>query len=583
MTVLRSREISPSKIPPKKTLKTPTDLQPSTPSKNDLPSLPPPSAAAAAAIPLPYRRRRTPRFAVAEAPILNPAENSRRSTNRSDGGVGDDDDDDDDRTVKRRIDDAIVTAVPEGSSERRLTREEKGKEVLVGDAPLEAVGVGSDTDGLDGSAAAEVEDDEMMEAAVAAAAVEVENSRRRYHYHSYSMNQQRLEIFRAIAKRSSTKFALFNRHDEEEEEEAEEEAVEEEEEEKGWPGPFSTVERIMEDQELLKAKGLSLGPKRDDQVMKIDWSPLSAGRVCRTAPPSLLSLSMRVLANNAGEIETLRGVPDVMRHKLSQLLCRSRRMDCRFLRLLFEDRPSEVRVEDSSWISEEQLYDILSSFDSRCLKGLSSVLEELYIDDCQSVDAMMILPVLKKLKNLEVLSVARVERVCDKFIRELVSACGLSIKALVLEDCRNLTVASIKAIGEKCSNLRALDISKLHKLRDVALQHLANGCRTISELKLCGLAISDESVAAYIEASGESLVELSLNSVKEVLDLSFCREMTDEALGLIVDSCSNLVMLKLFGCSQVTDVFLDGHSNSAVKITGPKSCPILEHTDLSDF
>ncbi|KAK1288688.1 hypothetical protein QJS10_CPB19g01879 [Acorus calamus] len=564
MTVLRSREISPSNIPPKKPLKTPTNLQPSTPSKDDPPSLPPPSAAA---IPLPFRRRRTPRFTVAEAPILNPAENNRRSENRSDGGVGDDDD----RSVKRRIDDAIVTAVPEGSSERRLTREEKGKEVLVG----EAVGVGSDTDGLDGSAAAEVEDDEMMEAAVAAAAVEMENSRRRY---SYSMNQQRLEIFRAIAKRSSTKFALFNRHDEEEEEETEEE----EEEEKDWPGPFSTVERIMEDQELLKAKGLSLGPKRDDQVMKINWSPSSASRVRRTAP-SLLSLSMRVLANNAGEIETLRGVPDVMRHKLSQLLCRSRRMDCRFLRLLFEDRPSEVRVEDSSWVSEEQLYDILSGFNSSCLKGLSSVLEELYIDDCQSVDAMMILPVLKKLKNLEVLSVARVERVCDKFIRELVSACGLSIKALVLEDCRNLTVASIKAIGEKCSNLRALDISKLHKLRDVALQHLANGCRTISELKLCSLALSDKSVAAYIEASGESLIELSLNSIKEVLDLSFCREMTDEALGLIVDSCSNLVMLKLFGCSQVTDVFLDGHSNSAVKITGPKSCPILEHTDRSDF
>jgi DNA repair protein RAD7 len=37
----------------------------------------------------------------------------------------------------------------------------------------------------------------------------------------------------------------------------------------------------------------------------------------------------------------------------------------------------------------------------------------------------------------------------------------------------------------------------------------------------------------------------------EVLDLSFCRELTNEALGLIVDSCSSLKMLKLFGCTQV--------------------------------
>jgi hypothetical protein len=35
------------------------------------------------------------------------------------------------------------------------------------------------------------------------------------------------------------------------------------------------------------------------------------------------------------------------------------------------------------------------------------------------------------------------------------------------------------------------------------------------------------------------------------LDLSFCRNMDDNALGLIVDSCSSLKTLKLFGCSQV--------------------------------
>lgn len=40
------------------------------------------------------------------------------------------------------------------------------------------------------------------------------------------------------------------------------------------------------------------------------------------------------------------------------------------------------------------------------------------------------------------------------------------------------------------------------------------------------------------------------------LDLSFCREMTDEALGLIVDSCSSLRFLKLFGCTQVGVVFI---------------------------
>jgi len=97
---------------------------------------------------------------------------------------------------------------------------------------------------------------------------------------------------------------------------------------------------------------------------------------------------------------------------------------------------------------------------------------------------------------------------------------------------------------------------------------------------------SDEAVSQYLEESGGCLTELMLNNVKKVgdltalaisrkcsvlleaLDLSFCRELTDEALGLIVDSCPSLRILKLFGCTQVTDLFLKGHSNTSVKIVG---------------
>lgn len=111
---------------------------------------------------------------------------------------------------------------------------------------------------------------------------------------------------------------------------------------------------------------------------------------------------------------------------------------------------------------------------------------------------------------------------------------------------------------------------------------------------------SDEAVAAFVETSGGSLVELSLNNVKKVsvslsplshhaqqsiessclsrnntsvlcfqvghntalalakfseklqiLDVSWCRDMSDNALGYIVDSCSSLKVLKVFGCTQV--------------------------------
>lgn len=64
-----------------------------------------------------------------------------------------------------------------------------------------------------------------------------------------------------------------------------------------------------------------------------------------------------------------------------------------------------------------------------------SVLRELYLDDCQSIDAMLTLPALKKLEQLEVLSLARIENVCDEFIREFISIRGHNMKELVLTDC----------------------------------------------------------------------------------------------------------------------------------------------------
>lgn len=67
--------------------------------------------------------------------------------------------------------------------------------------------------------------------------------------------------------------------------------------------------------------------------------------------------------------------------------------------------------------------------------SLGSVLQELYIDDCQNMDPMAILPALKRLQQLQVLSVAGILKVCDNFVKEFLVACGHNMKALILSDC----------------------------------------------------------------------------------------------------------------------------------------------------
>ena len=67
--------------------------------------------------------------------------------------------------------------------------------------------------------------------------------------------------------------------------------------------------------------------------------------------------------------------------------------------------------------------------------SLGSVLRELYLDRCLRIDVMVMLPALKKLEQLEVLSLAGLEAVCDEFIGEFISICGHNMKELILADC----------------------------------------------------------------------------------------------------------------------------------------------------
>lgn len=61
------------------------------------------------------------------------------------------------------------------------------------------------------------------------------------------------------------------------------------------------------------------------------------------------------------------------------------------------------------------------------------------------------------------------------------------------------------------------------------------------------LGLSDNFQVA--QNTAVSLARLSRNL--HYLDLSWCRNLTNEALGLIVDGCLSLKVLKLFGCTQV--------------------------------
>ncbi|VFQ97766.1 unnamed protein product [Cuscuta campestris] len=428
------------------------------------------------------------------------------------------------------------------------------------------------------------------------------------------------------------------------------------------PGPFSDALKTIRERCLKKSA---------QQLIVWRGRQNTSDNISAPLVPSLQDLSLKTLLKNAYALVSLDCVPDILRRKIVDLLCDARKMNSRLFGLLLQGSPTEIRVKDCSWLTEDDFSKSFGDFDGQnllvlqldlcgqCLldhvldktllrsshrlpklgilslrgacrmsddglrllvaeapilqsidlgqcsllthsciniisKSLCSSLKELRINECQRIDAMQIISGLKNLKHLEVLSVAGIQTICDQFVCQMLPACGQNLKELDLADCENLTDCSLKAIGGACADLLSLNISNLHKLTDVGLQFLANGCRSIQRLVLRCNSFSDEAIAAYLEASGQSLEELSLNNCSKVgpstalslakcsiklyyLDLSWCRRVTDDSLGVIVDSCISLKLLKLFGCTQITSTFINGHSNSLVQIVGLPMTPILDH------
>ncbi|XP_019191582.1 PREDICTED: uncharacterized protein LOC109186126 [Ipomoea nil] len=553
---------------------------------------------------------------------------------------------------------------------RRLSRNEKGKGVVIdSDLSKDFCTLNKDSGSkVETSHAAEHEATQHGEQ-IKESTVNVTNAERGYR-----------KQFKDIAKRSAPRFAHFSSQGEGNL--VVDEAVRDNQPPKevleDWPGPFSTAMKIIQDREKNMHKQTETGSVPERMVAPLLWNPKkdTQPNQRRKVVPLLRDLCMHALVKNADGVTSLDCIPDVLKHELCHLLCDSRKMNCHFLGLLTSGSPTEIRLTDCSWLTEElfvnsfercgtgnltvlqldqcgrclpdytllatlarlpnslpalttislkaacRLSDIgltalvssapslrsinlsqcslLSSNGIKCLSdSLGSVLKELYLDDCEAIDCSLVLPFLLKLEHLEVLSVAGIPEVCDDFVIEFVTRHGHNMRELVLKDCKKLTDRSVKAVAESCPRLCAIDLSNLCGLTDYSIGYLANGCRALHKLKLCRNAFSDEAIAAYLETSGKWLKELSLNNIKKVshntamsvaehcrnlvsLDVSWCRNLTDEALGLIADSCLSLEVLKVFGCTQITKVFLDGHSNPQVKIIGMKLTPVMEHLSFAD-
>lgn len=185
------------------------------------------------------------------------------------------------------------------------------------------------------------------------------------------------ERFRDFARRNASRFAHFSSRDELDGHAPDVATLPESSNRiEDWPGPFSTAMKIIKDRECNRNGGRHGASTDKSEAVELKWSPKSQ-EFCKHQKqvPLLQDICLSILSKNASAIASLDFVPDAMRHKICWSLCDSRRMDCHFLELLVRDTPTEIRLRDCSWLSEEQFVKIFEGCDTSKLMVCFFVIE----------------------------------------------------------------------------------------------------------------------------------------------------------------------------------------------------------------
>ena len=186
-------------------------------------------------------------------------------------------------------------------------------------------------------------------------------------------------------------------------------------------------------------------------------------------------------------------------------------------------------------------------------------LESISLDGLVDVgDDMLIEGAMSNLKSLKSISMAQCKGISDKGLSAL-WAQHPNLERVILDEC-DVSSVSLMTLAEDCPNLSFLSLKRCEKVTDSAIMFMAEHC-SLQKLYLTG-------VSQLSGASLECLVHKCSKSLEE-LDISWCRDIPEKAVGYLCDSCPFLKRLIVWGCTQLQSKFLGHfHLNHNLQIIG---------------
>lgn len=220
-------------------------------------------------------------------------------------------------------------------------------------------------------------------------------------------------------------------------------------------------------------------------------------------------------------------------------------------------------------------------------------LHSLSLQCCQKLTADQLRPLASLSGRLTQLHLDHTIQLTDDVLAEILAAVGPGLTHLGLSGCERLGDAGVAAVAAHCRGLAHLRLGGLYGVAKPSYELLfgaevgAGACLALASLSLGGAyAVDDDILDRVARAGAGRLRALELDSVADLtdatilslskhckhsleqLDISFCRGITDQGLGHLVDHCRMLKEITIWGCTQITDVFLQKHSNPHLLISG---------------
>ncbi|XP_028751453.1 uncharacterized protein LOC114711251 [Neltuma alba] len=422
--------------------------------------------------------------------------------------------------------------------QRRFSREEKGKRVLDNGDLFRNVfhechfGLESESINLI--------DIENLDASHLACNVALQYEKQWRNADRASRRRELMENFRDIAKAYAAHFARFTPA--EKDVHASTKAnIENEIEE--WSGPFSTATKTIRNRGM-KSRQMSCNSS-ENLPASINWAPRSNQEQirARVSAPSLQELCLDLLAKNADAIVSLENVPDALKHQLCQLVCDSRKMNSRFLELLLTGSPTEIRLSDCSWMTEEQFIKAFQSCDTANLVVLQ-------LDQCgRCTPHHVVLATLARSPNqlprLTSLSLSGACRLSDKGLHSLVSSTP-ALRSINLSQCSLLTFHSVFVLANSLrSLLKELYLDDCPNINAALIGPELQSFEHLEVLSVAGIqTVSDDFIKNFVTERGHNLKELVLKD---------CEKLTDSSVKIIAQFCPGLCSLDLMNLCKLTD------------------------------